>query len=268
MSIKSVQNYENGKVYKVEWKDKNGRLHKPPDDNGVEHPALEVYDETGRILQRTWYINGYYTRSKEDLPYEICYNYDMLEGFSRVEIKRYHLSIITKSYFKKCREVEYLSIIEYRKNSSLHRYNNLPAVIEYFPSGNVKSEKWYTEDKLHSPLINGKEQPAVKKYLEYHRDNNMVESVWDQAEFWEYGGYKWGGYVSSSKHQNSEEVATEVNSVEAKSVEEKCEEPPKKLEICEEVTNQCNKKNMKDLLPFFSNVECYILGYTCKFSDS
>lgn len=57
--------------------------------------------------------------------------------------------------------------VEYRKLGELHRDDDLPAVLEYYPDGIIDIERWYQHGKKHREL--GK--PAK---IEYYQ-NGKVE---------------------------------------------------------------------------------------------
>lgn len=126
-----ITRYDDGITKKL-WYN-NGKLHSPAATKG---PAKQwINEHTGQLIGCTWYENGCKHRAEAEGP---------------AKVKLYARTEFGEAVVKK---------IAFYRHGHLHREIDSPAVIKFYPNGNVEEREWYICGKLHR-----EDQPAREQY--------------------------------------------------------------------------------------------------------
>ncbi|UYZ34966.1 hypothetical protein OD350_22365 [Clostridium beijerinckii] len=132
--------------------------------NGKEHrdgdlPSYISYFQDGEIKQKIWRRDGIVYRA-DDKPTVEFYNgsrgtYEELQKFYAGELK------LTNQ----------LHELEWHKDGKLGRNNDLPSVIDYYGTGELKAEQWFENGKRHR-------DSDLPSMICYHKNNSVDMKIW------------------------------------------------------------------------------------------
>ena len=139
--VSSTLYYDDGTVEVEKWCHKNN-THR---DNNL--PAYIEYDSDGEMCTEKWMIDGITKRTNVGCIYRVYYN-------RMISHETYQISIQQDEKYSVNYSNNGNKIIEWwRKDTKMHRDNDLPACRKYFPDGRIKEDVWYCDGIIIKSIV-------------------------------------------------------------------------------------------------------------------